>query len=134
MHAELQAVLVESSSPKHVSKSDIHALLMPAFDGASKAQMQAQEYHRLLGLAELAPHDHQLDGKLEHLHQTLGAIDRESAALVVTIRSLARAFTQWERYLAELPDQLKNLGLTVQGSADALDVASEPTTDHATAQ
>ncbi len=109
IHPELQAVLDEHQAPTHASQDDLRGLLVPIVDAATKVQQQLLQYRRLLVIAETAPHDTRLDGKLEHVHQTLGALEREAAALVAAARQLVRGAVQWDRYLAELPEQLANL-------------------------
>lgn len=101
MHAELQAVFDEHANPTHVTKAEVHAALSPILQLTSRAQQQMIVLRSLLTQAELAPHDHALDSKLEMMHQTLGAMEREAGALSQVGRNLALVFTQLDRYAAE---------------------------------
>lgn len=105
-HPELAAVFDEHASPQHCSKRSAHDQLQPLLCFAACAQKQLAEYREKLLAAELADHDHQLDGKLERLHQTLGAIDRDLPAFIDAGRRIALSFTQLDRYFAETRDDL----------------------------
>lgn len=100
-HPELAAVFAEHESPTHCSKRHAHDQLQPLLCFAACAQKQLAEYRDLLLQAELADHDRALDGKLERLHQTLGAIDLDLPKLLEAGRRIAKSFTQLDRYFAE---------------------------------
>lgn len=101
MHTELQAVFDEHEAPKHCCKRQAHDAIGPVVRLAAKAQQQVIEYRTLIAQAEVAPHDHALDGKMEMMHQTLGAMEREATALAAAARNLGQTHTQLERYMAE---------------------------------
>src|SRR4051812_33562345 len=101
MHPELQAVFDEHQHPQHCCKRDAHDALTPIVRLAGRAQQQVSEYKLLIAQAEVAPHDHALDGKMEMMHQTLGAMEREAAALAVHARNLAQTHTQLEYCMTE---------------------------------
>ena len=101
MHKELTAFFDQHASPTHIAKPDIHAGLSPVARLAAKVQQQVLEYRVLIAEAEMAPHDQKLDGKLEMMHQTFGAMERESAALSSAARNLAQCATQLDRYMGE---------------------------------
>ena len=109
MHTELEAFFAEHGKPRHCCKRDVHDQLSPIADIAALAHQQIATYKAMLVKAEMAPHDHALDFKLEHMHQTLGAIEREASALVATGRLLAQSFAQLDRYMAEWQGDIQRM-------------------------
>lgn len=101
IHPELAKVFAEHAAPTHASKRSVHDQLAPVLKTASDAQRQVAEYRSQLTQAMVAEHDHELDSKMEHMFQTLGAAEREAAAFAQSGRLLAQAFTQLDRYMAE---------------------------------
>lgn len=100
MHRELHAVFAEHAEPTHASKRDVHDQMAPLMTMGSAAERQLAEYESLIVQAELAPHDHALDGKLEMMHQTIRAGRREIASMLTHGRDVARVFTQLDRCMA----------------------------------
>lgn len=101
MHAELQAVFDEHERPTHASKKAVHEQLGAILRLAGLAQQQVIVYRSLIAQAEVAPHDHALDSKMEMMHQTFGAYEREAAILATCARNLAQVATQLDRYVTE---------------------------------
>lgn len=103
MHSALEHLFDEHTSPSHASRRAVHDRASPILAIATAVQRQIAMYRELLIAAELslANDDGKLQGKIEHLHQTLGALERESAAFVESGRRLAGGLTQWDRYMAE---------------------------------
>lgn len=101
MHTQLKAVFDEHDNASHASKRDVHDQLAPILAIATAVQRQVLEYKSLLMQAELADHDHALDGKIEHMRQTFAAAEREANAFMEHGRNLAQCFTQLDRYMAD---------------------------------
>lgn len=101
MHKELEAFFAEHEDPTHCSKRSVHDALAPLRRVATDVLKQVLEYRTLIGEAETAPHDHALDGKLEQMHQTLGALEREATVINQATRELGKAMTQLDRYMEE---------------------------------
>lgn len=99
MHSQLAAVFAEHANPTHTSKRTAHDLLAPILRAAADGQKQVLEYRALIAAAELAEHDPALDGKLEMMHQTLAAMEREAAALSLHGRQYAQTHSQLDRYM-----------------------------------
>lgn len=98
----IQPVFKEHEQPQHCCKREVHDHLAPVVRLAAKAQKQVLEYRTLITEATLAAeHDHALDSKLEHMHQTFGAMEREAGALAAAARGLAQATQQLDRYIEE---------------------------------
>lgn len=101
MHTELDAFFDEHDKPSHASKRHVHDKLGAILALAVPVRMQLVKYKGLLEQAEMASHDHSMDGTLEHIRQTIDAADRELGKVVDHGRNLALAFTQLERYMAD---------------------------------
>lgn len=101
MKAQLAAVFSESESPSYISKRDIHDGMTPIMEIASKVQSQISIYRQLLIAADLSDHDHSVDGKLEQVYQTLGALDSSVVSFLKIGRQLAKAATQLDRVMAD---------------------------------
>ncbi len=124
MHAELAAVFDEHRKPTHASKRDVHDVLGPISDVAGRSRMQSVKLRAMLIQAELAAHDHALDPKIEHLMQTLGAIDREATAVELAGRNLAQAWAQWDRYMAAAERDISAILGNIKAAAEPRDAAS----------
>ena len=102
MHEKLAAVFSEHRAPKHCCKRRVHDQVSPIVRLAALAQQQVLEHRTLITEATLSPdHDPGLDGKLEMMHQTYGAMERAATALSAAARELAQSTTQMDRYDAE---------------------------------
>lgn len=102
MHHTLQKVFDEHGSPTHASKRHVHDQLTPIVRLAAKAQQQVLEYRVLITEASLSDeHDPRLDGKLELMHQTFGAMERAASNLTSAARELAQATAQLDRYVVD---------------------------------
>jgi hypothetical protein len=99
MHAELEAVFAEHDAPKHLAKRDVHEHTSKNGRFVSDVMKQVIEFRTLIHEAETAPHDPALDGKLELMHQTFGAIERNAQIFSQANRDLTRDFTQLARYM-----------------------------------
>lgn len=107
MHAELKAFFAEHQNPTHTSKRAVHDKLMDFGKLAADAQKQVIQYGALLDGALHAEHDHALDGKVEHMRQTFGAMQREADLFAQAARNLGQTFTQLDRYVAEWSGEIE---------------------------
>ena len=101
IHPELQAVFDEHAAPQHTSKRAVHAQLAPVLKVAADIWRQVAEYRARLAQAKVAEHDPDLDFKMEHMFQTLGAAERNAAAFQHVALLLANDFAQLDRYMGE---------------------------------
>jgi hypothetical protein len=115
MHQELEKVFAEHDNPTHASKAAVHATGRLIGRGIADIRKQLVEYRTLVHEAETAPHDHALDGKLEQMHQTYGAIERDIAIMEQMNRNVTLRFTQLEVY----KDSWKADVLAYEASTDA---------------
>jgi hypothetical protein len=95
----LHAVFAQHDQPSHCGKRDVHDGLRPISALVARMHKQVIEYRAVLAEAHLT--DDSLAGSVEHIYQTLGAAEREIAALETAQRNVAKAFTQLDRYMAE---------------------------------
>lgn len=88
----------EHTNPTHCDKRMVHDGIAPLMTLIASVQKQVIEYRQRLDAVVLA--DDACAGEVEHMHQTLAAMDREAAAFAAAGRTLAKSFTQWDRYMA----------------------------------
>jgi hypothetical protein len=108
MHPALRALFDEHASPTHASKRDVHNQLGLILTASTAVRKQVLEYKTLLEQAELADHDHQLDGTMEHISQRFASIERELNAAVQHERNLAAIFVELDRYMTEQQAHAEN--------------------------
>lgn len=103
MHQELTAALAESKAPQLASKQTANAQLLPILEAATAMQQQVAVHRGRLIAAELAaPDPDAVRGRLERLHQTLGALDKDIELFMTTGRRIALSMAQYERYGNEI--------------------------------
>lgn len=115
---EFKSFVDDASDPSVVSCDDLNAAVAPCFEAAGLALQQVAAWRTSLTKAEIMPHDTALDGKFEHIHQTLVVCEREAQASMLAIRSLAKAFQQWDRYIKALPTDVANIFKSVDMAAE----------------
>lgn len=98
---DLDALFAEHETPTHQSCRACHDTIKPTADLVLATQKQIAEYRSVLTTFELSEHDRALDGKMEMLHQTLTAMERDASALYASVRQLAKVTAQWDRVMAE---------------------------------
>jgi hypothetical protein len=106
MHPELQAFFDEHEKPAHASKRDVHDHTAKAGRLVANIMKQVLEYKALIMEAEAAPHDPALDSKMEMMHQTFGAIERNAQAVAHHYRELTKDFAQLDRYVPAWRDDI----------------------------
>lgn len=99
-------LFAEHEKPTHASCRAVHDAITPTADLVLSVQQQIAEYRKRLTSIQLSEHDTAIDGKLEMLHQTLSAVEREASALYRAVRNLSNATTQWDRIMAGAQDDL----------------------------
>lgn len=109
MRTHLDALFAEHAKPTHVSTQALNDQLGPILKVFALAQKQLVEYKSRLADGELAAHDPLLDTKHEHVHQTLGEIEREVNATVDHARKASRAYAQLDRYMAQTQVDVVNV-------------------------
>lgn len=100
MKAKLKAVFDEARKPTHCSCASVQAQLEPILTMATNVQKQIGEHRQRLLLAQLE--DPQQDGKLERMHQTLGALEADTKAIVEAARRIRLSVLQFDRYAADI--------------------------------
>lgn len=102
MKEQLQRIFDEHDAPTYAGKRDVQDALLPMVRLAAKAQQQVLEYRTLITEAALAAdHDPAYSGKLELMHQTFGAVERNSTTLSAAVRELAQSMEQLDRIMSE---------------------------------
>lgn len=96
----LDAMLAEHQAPQHCCKREVHDGLRPI--AALVAVMQKQMIEYRAALTDALLEDDSMAGRIEHVHQTIAAGEREIAALAQAHRQVAHVFTQLDRYMAQL--------------------------------
>jgi hypothetical protein len=106
---QFQAFHDEASAPSVASSDDVDSRIAPTLEAVGLALQQVMVWRTKLGLAETSEHDPILDGKFEHLHQTLQVVEREAQAAFLHLRELSKALGQWDRYVLGMPDDVENI-------------------------
>jgi hypothetical protein len=103
MNEHVQRLFAEHDKPTHCDAIALHVGLGPVGRLAATVRKQVLEYQALLEeLSHSDPYNaHGLDGIVEHLHQTFGALEREATALTLAARELGKGSKQLERYMAD---------------------------------
>lgn len=99
-------LFAEHEKPTHASCRAVHDAITPTADLVLSVQQQIAEYRKRLTEIQLSEHDTAIDGKLEMLHQTLSAVEREATALYRAVRSLSNATSQWDRIMSSAKEDL----------------------------
>ena len=97
MHVALEQFFAEHATPSHTTKDEVHAALLPIVDLGNKMHAQVTEYKSLLLTAKLSPHDHAIDGKLEMVGQTLGAVTTKIVDFLRLAETIANDFVQLDK-------------------------------------
>ena len=97
----LGKLFAEHAAPQHASKQTAYAQLTPVFAVVAALKKQMVEYKSLLMAEQLSVQDGSLDGKFEHIHQTLSAIEREIDATSTAARAVVTSMSQLDRYMAD---------------------------------
>lgn len=105
----LAKLFAEHAAPQHASKQATYEQLTPVFTVVAALKKQMIEYKALLMAEQLSVQDGSLDGKFEHIHQTLSAIEREVDATGVAVRAVVTAMSQLDRYMAETKADIERL-------------------------
>lgn len=107
MNDAVSKLFTEHESPTHTSKDAAHADLQLVDEAVSRVRKQIAEYQPMVSAIERAPDGGGLAGVIEHLHQTLGALETEAAVMFASNRRLTKAYAQWDRYLLAARDTLE---------------------------
>lgn len=121
MPPELQAFFDEHKKGTCEQKRACHDQLGPIMAMADEAIAHLNALQSKLTAAELAPHDHALDGKFEWMHTRLRAAADCATAVRVAGRNLARAMVEVE---ASFNEDERNVNLVLAGATDAAPIAA----------
>lgn len=94
MHAELQAFFTANAAATCDCKRVAHEQMAPMMQSGAAIVAHLHDLKHKLTLAELAPHDHALDGKFEWMHTRLDAGIVRVAEWLRSGRDLAKVLVE----------------------------------------
>lgn len=97
----LHTVITRAQHPTHLTREQRNASMKPLLDFAHVLSLQVAEYRATLVDAEFVD---DVSG-LEHLHQTVSALERDLAAFVKMGRRLKNHLDQYDRYITRMANQ-----------------------------